>query len=107
MGEYFFLKVQRESHSSQHTEDEARIQELLEKKAQMEVEQQKCLDELDKVKSQLIHLRNEGSPGSASTFSPLRISENEMATPSKMGCMEKEKEEMKKTTETLKLVQAK
>ena len=41
MGEYFFLKVQRESHSSQHTEDEARIHELLEKKAQMEVEQQK------------------------------------------------------------------
>ena len=57
-GEYFFSKVQRESHKSQHTEDEARIQELLEKKAQMEVEQQKCLDELDKVKSQLIHLRN-------------------------------------------------
>ena len=107
MGEHFFLKVQRESHSSQHSEDEACIQELLEKKAQMEVEQLKCLDELDKVKSQLIHLKSEGSPGSASTFSPPPISENEMATHSKMRCKEKEKEEMKKTTETLKLVQAK
>ena len=69
MGEYFFLKVQFESHSSQDTEDEARTQELLEKKAQMEVEKQKCSDELDKVKSQLIHLRYKSLPASASTFS--------------------------------------
>ena len=107
MGEHFLLKVQRESHSSQHSEDEARIQELLEKKAQMEVGQLKCLDELDKVKSQLIHLKSEGSPGSASTFSPPRISQYEMTTPFKMRCKSKEKEEMKKTMETLKLVQAK
>jgi chromosome segregation ATPase len=75
------LKAQIESFTSKHSDDEKRIQELLEQNAQLVLEKERSGEELAVLQGQLEAERSRSSSGSQTTVtvvSPPRLSEAEM-----------------------------
>jgi hypothetical protein len=104
------LKAQIESFTSKHSDDEKRIQELLEQNAQLVLEKERSGEELAVLQGQLEAERSRSSSGSQTTVtvvSPPRLSEAEMASKAKVQRLEKERREMEKAIEGFRKSQAK
>lgn len=102
------LKVQVESLSAEHSEEQTRTEALLEQNAQLELEKQRCTEENLALQTQLAHLRTSSGPQLPVTvLSPPKITEAEMASRAKLQRLEKETREMEKSMEAFRHSQAK
>ncbi|XP_019849313.1 PREDICTED: girdin-like [Amphimedon queenslandica] len=101
------LKVQIDTLNTEHIEDQARVQELMEQNAQLELEKQKCSEKIDLLTAELS--KGGGGVGGAkmTVLTPSRVSETDMAAKAKLQRLEKEAKEMEKTMESLRHSQAK
>jgi chromosome segregation ATPase len=106
-GEIAQTKAQIDSLNNEHIEDQARIKELLEQNAQLEVEKQKSQEKIDVLMAEMEQNKTQSGPSQVKVLTPTRMSETEMAAKAKLQRLEKESKDMEKTAESLRHALAK